>query len=266
MLKDTIQFFCVLFLAVASCGAAESAGMPKEAQLINGVLVPVPGEIFRVLDGYHNSNWNTVLRRDLTTMSPSGSSARVALSLGLVLGEGFLAIAAEDGDELQGLGRSALKLSRALGVEKAMLRREKSILDCVDRGDWAAVRKEWSGVNMDLKAAMSEIKSDSFSQLVSMGGWLRGADALSGLVAQHYAASDAQVLRQPMMLGYFIEQEGKLDGKLKDDPIVDEMADGMAKLRPLIGGDPATAPSERDVQKIHKISLDLVNSLRRGSM
>ncbi len=150
MHSPAIRRACLLLLAFVGSALAESQStiaakhLPPQVQLINGVLVPVPNEIFRVLDTFQDANWHSILRPNLSTLRPDGSPARIALSLGLVFGEGFLAVSAKDADEMQNLGRTAVKLSRALGVGNAVLRREKSVMEHVDREDWEAVRKEWS--------------------------------------------------------------------------------------------------------------------------
>jgi phosphoglycolate phosphatase-like HAD superfamily hydrolase len=229
--------------------------------LVDGVLVPVPQEIFRALDTFQDSNWNSILRPDLATLRPDGSPAKIALSLGLVLGEGFLTISAKDAVEMQNLGRTAIRLARALGIEDSILRRQKSVLDSVELQDWTAVRKEWSNVSEDLKAAMIEIKSESLSQLISLGGWLRGLEALSALASSRYSTATAQLLRQPEMLGYFADVVGKMGDKLGEDQSVIATRDGISRLQPLITGKRGTAPSEHDAREIREVSKTLMDAL-----
>ena len=49
-------------------------------------------------------------------------------------------------------------------------------MEHADKNEWAAARKEWDGVLSDLEAGMIELKSEHLSQLVSLGGWLRGTE------------------------------------------------------------------------------------------
>lgn len=258
---------CLIFAVSASIASAESRlpvdadSLPQQARLIDGVVVPVPQEIFRVLDTFEDSNWPAILRPDLSNLRPDGSPAKTALSLGFVVGEGFLAITAKDGDEIRDLGRAAIRLARALGVEKSVLRREKSVLDYVDSKDWAGVRKEWSDISADLKGAMIEIKSESLSQLISLGGWLRGLEALSCLVSARYSLSSSQLLNQPEMLDYAAEVIGAFDAKSAADPKITAARDAIIQLRPLMAGNRAAAISEQNVRNIRKISHSLVETL-----
>lgn len=267
MHSPAIRRACLLLLAFAGSVLAESQSsiledrLPPQVRLIKGVLVPVPNEIFRVLDTFRDSNWHAILRPDISTLRPDGSPARIALRLGLVFGEGFLAVSAKDADEMQDLGRTALRLSRALGVGNSVLRREKSVMEHVDREDWEAVRKEWSAASEDLKAAMIEIKSESLSQLVSVGGWLRGLEALSALASHPYSDSAAELLHQPEMLAYFANVVGRMENQSGQDPTLAAVRNSIARLRPLMGKKEGATPSEREVQKIHAISKQTVDLL-----
>ena len=267
MPKGPVKIALFLSLAVVPFASAEPPSpfdetrLPRQVQRIDGVLVPVPSEIFRALDTFRDSNWKPVLRPDLATLQTPGNPAQIALSLGLVIAEGFIAVAAEDGTEVQDLGKAALKLARALGVEKSVLGRGNSIIDHAGKKEWAAVRKDWAGVNADLKEAMVEIGSEPLSQLVSLGGWLRGAEALSALVSQHYSAEGAQLLYQPVLLDYLGRRVSQMESKIRTDPVVIEMEKGITRLRPLIGSEKRTRMSEQEVKEVRTISADLVKSI-----
>ena len=69
-----------------------------------------------------------------------------------------------------------------------------------DKNEWIAARKEWDGVFSDLQSGMIEIKSKELSQLVSLGGWLRGTEALCALVLENYSPERAELIRQPLLL------------------------------------------------------------------
>ena len=58
----------------------------------------------------------------------------------------------------------------------------------------------------DLQSGMIEIKSQELAQLVSLGGWLRGTEALSALVLQNYSPERSNLIRQPTLIDYLEEQ------------------------------------------------------------
>ncbi len=178
------------FAALTSLLVAErppntgSAELPPQSTAIKGVLVPVPREIFDMFDKFANSNWRVVQRPEFTKQSPHPNQAETALLLGVVIAEGFIAVEAEDTGEVKTVGRAVLKLARGLGVEKAALKRSSSIVEHAEHGDWSGVRKEWDGVLPDVQQGMNELQSEQLAQLVSLGGWLRGTEALTALVLQ----------------------------------------------------------------------------------
>ena len=155
-------------------------GLPPQAAIVRGVLVPVPREIFLALDRFAYSNWRAVQRPDLAQWRPPGDQVRNALLLGALIAEGFVAVEAEDLAETKDVGRAVRTLSHGLGIEKAALRRSRSIIDHATSGDWIGVRKEWDEVMPDVQQGMDQIRSEQLAQLVSVGGWLRGVEVLSG--------------------------------------------------------------------------------------
>lgn len=48
-----------------------------------------------------------------------------------------------------------------------------------------------------------QLKSEQLSQLVSLGGWLRGTRALTALILQRYSPKGAELLRQPALIDRF---------------------------------------------------------------
>jgi hypothetical protein len=233
---------------------------PPQSRAINDVLVPVPSEIFNTLDKFAHSNWRGVQRTELAQWTPHADEAEIALLLGAVIAEGFVAVEAEDAVETKNIGRAVLTLARGLGVEKAVLRRSRSIVEHAERGDWSGVRKEWDGVLPDVERGMNELKSEQLAQLVSLGGWLRGTEALSLLVLQNYTREDAALLRQPALLDYFEKQLTGMNGDMRTKPILVRMREGLRKIRLLLASEGAQI-SQKKVKEIAAISEELLRGL-----
>ena len=62
-----------------------------------------------------------------------GDQAQIATLLGVIIAEGFIAMEAEDANEVKNVGTTALKLARGLGVEERALRRSRSIMELADK-------------------------------------------------------------------------------------------------------------------------------------
>jgi hypothetical protein len=156
-------------------------------------------------------------------------------------------------------------LARGLGVEERALRRSRSIMEFADKNDWVAARKEWDGVLSDLENGMIELKSQHLSQLVSLGGWLRGTEALCALVLQDYSPERAELIRQPGFIDYLENQLLGMNTEIQSRPMVVKMLDGIRRIRTLVeSGNGRLA--EKKIREIHGICEKLVRlSSRRPS-
>ena len=230
------------------------------AQSIDDVVVPVPSEVFGVLDKLGNPNWRGEQRENLGKQT--GNRAQVALLLGTVIAEGFVAVEAEDPERVKEIGRRVLSLSKAINVEKAVLERAKSITDKAEVKDWQAVRKEFDGALQDVKGAMEELGDNELAQLVSMGGWIRGTEVLTSIVRKTYTSDSAELLHQPALLDYFSKQLGTLSSKrLSNDRFVVRVRKMLEEIRPLIGAKDGSTISLDNVQKINEMTRDTVISI-----
>jgi hypothetical protein len=154
-----------------------------------------------------------------------------------------------------------LTLSDAIGVRKAVLKRSKSITDFAEKKDWRSVRRELDGALSDVKEAMLELKSEQMSQLVSLGGWLRGTEALTAVVSKSFTKDGAELLHQPVLLDYFDRQISGMRPKIKANPVVSKVQKGLIEIRPLIGLTDGTEISEKTVKEIDVIARELVRAI-----
>ena len=203
MLKDWFFVLAVLATpAVAQTSLDQNSPLPSQAKEVHGLAVPVPKEIFRSLDQFRDANWRAVKRPEVARWKSHGDQAQIATLLGVVIAEGFIAMEAEDSTEVKNLGSNVLGLARGLGIREHALRRSRSIMELADKNEWSEARNEWDGVLSDLESGMIELKSAQLSQLVSLGGWLRGTEALSALVLQNYSPERSKLIRQPELIDY----------------------------------------------------------------
>ena len=238
--------------------------LPQQTRVIGDVIVPVPSEIFGVLDKLTRPRWADVLRPMKTVAKPFGDQSQVALYLGSVIAEGFVAVEAEDADQVQKIGRSVLSLSDALGekVKKAVEKRAKAIIDAGDKKDWRLVRKELDRALSEVKEAMLQLGSEQLSQLVSLGGWLRGTEALCEVVNASYSRDGADLLHQPVLLDYFSQQLDGMKTRYKKNPAIGRIQTGLRDIRPLIGASDGAEVSAKSVREVGAITAGLVKTIQ----
>lgn len=232
--------------------------LPGQATVVDNVIVPVPSEVFGVLDKLGSPNWHEVLRS--TKSNPTGERAQVALLLGSVIAEGFIAVEAQESEEVKKIGRNVLNLAAAVGVRKSVTARSNAIIEAADKTDWESVRKELDGALQDVKQAMMELHDEQLAQLVSLGGWLRGTEALTAVVTKSYSKDTAELLHQPTLLEYFQRRLDSLDARLKKNALVAKIQKKLPEIKPLMGesGGDITAKS---VGQIHEITQELVKQI-----
>jgi hypothetical protein len=238
------------------------SNLPAQSKMIDEVVVPVPSEIFGVLDKLGKPNWAAVQHKMGNSVAqPIGEQPQIALQLGTVIAEGFIAVEAEDAAEVKQIGKSVLNLAKALGVAKQAQIRAKAITDAADTKDWNEVRRQLDKALEDVREAMKELNSESLSQLVSLGGWLRGTEALTAVVQNQYSKERAELLHQPILLDYFEKRLANMKPKLKLNPVVGKVQKGVVEIRPFMGLPETGDISEKSVKEIHSISSGLIKAI-----
>jgi hypothetical protein len=255
-LAASAPFAFVSAAAAATAAEAEAeaaAGFPGE--VIDEVIVPVPSEIFMVMDKLGQPDWRAELRRSKT---PTFSNrVDVALLLGSVVAEGFVAVQAEDREAVERIGKDVLRLSESLGLKETVLPHTNTILEASKNRQWNAVRIELDKTQKTVRDTMEKRRDAELGQCVSLGGWLRGTDAVTSLIAKNYTSDSAELLNQPDIIRHFQKELKKLatrNGKLKS------MMTGLATISNVIGaGD--EPPNAASVQIIHETAGRLVKSI-----
>jgi len=217
--------------------SAASGGEAKPGQLVlsefpgalvDKVVVPVPGEIFAVMDKLGAPNWSGELR-DIGEEVPTDRIV-LSLSFGATIAEGFLAVQAEEAEAVKDLGRRLLKLASALAIEDRVLPHYQSIIDATDAADWRKVRGEIDRTQQTVREAMVELRDDELATLVSLGGWLRGTEALTSLIAAAYSSDRAELLSQPDLVRHFVESLGEMSETVRAHNDVNALAEGLVTI------------------------------------
>jgi hypothetical protein len=224
------------------------------AAAVDEVVVPVPSEIFSVLDKLGSPNWKAEMRDNLG--KNTGNRAQVALLLGTVIADGFIAVEAENSESVKQIGQEVLNLADAINVRKAVIARSKSIVDKAEAKNWRAVREELDGALQDVRGAMVELGDADLAQLVSIGGWIRGTEVLTSIVGKNYSATGAELLNQPELLNYFSRRIDEMrNSRLKKEELVARVRKLLRDIRPLIG---KSGIPQASVEKINKMTSEMV--------
>ena len=246
-------------------GQIDLGNLPAQAKVIDRVVVPVPNEVFAVLDKLGKPRWAGLIHREVSKSKPAGEASQIAMMLGTIIAEGFIAVEAEDAEEVKDLGRAILTFSNAIGVRKAVVRRANSVIEFADRKNWNRVRLELDGALADVRAAMIELNSEPLAQLVSLGGWLRGTEVLAQVVSMDFSRDGAELLHQPGLIEHFQRHIDSLKPRLRESRLVVKVRKGLSEISPVIGQENAAVISSKTVKEIAAIAGDLVRAISSKS-
>lgn len=233
----------------ASSGVQEFDPQAFPGKVVDDVIVPVPSEVFSVLDKLGEPNW----RQEMRELDLPNTTDRTKLSLmfGILVAEGFVSVQAEDKDTVQEIGREVIRLATALGLTKAVRPHAQSILDAADKNDWASIRREFDQTQKTVRDSMEQMKDADLSQCVSMGGWLRGTASVTSVVSKNFSADRAELLNQPMLVEHFVTAISRMSADKKEHPAVEGISKGLKEILQKMEGavDGFTKGAVRDIGK-----------------
>lgn len=238
--------------------------VPEElasATQIDALTIPTPGELMAALNKHGKPDWSGQIRPPISTNYRS--RAQMALNLGGLIADGYLAVEAENAQQVKNIGRDIISLAKPLGVQQDILNRGKSLTEFAEQSQWDVLKEELEATQNEVKSAMSGNKDQDLVTLVTLGGWIRGTEVISGYVAQHYSEGGAKLLRQPAIVKFLNQRINALPDKMRDDPSVKKARVKLLELEQAVNFPRDTAPPKETVEKIHALSAELVKDIAK---
>src|SRR6059036_2073248 len=237
-----------LALCAHGAQAPQHVNINQLSTTVEDVVVPLPNELFGALNKLGSVNWREYVRTEKS--SNFTERPRIALLLGTVIADGFIAVQAEDAPAVKEIGQRVLNLSKGIGVGNSITPHAKAITDAADKRKWENVRQELDRTQSSVQAAMNEVHDEKLSQLVSLGGWRRGTQVLTSVVTKHFSPDGAELLHQPDLLVHFQAQlQAMPEFNL---PIIREIQNALVEVRPLVdvGSSHISPDSVRKISEI----------------
>jgi hypothetical protein len=241
-----------LSLPVGAAEPPQRIDVKQLSRKVDDVVVPLPNEVFGALNKLGGVNWKEFVR------SGKGSNfterPRIALLLGTVIADGFIAVQAEDAPTVKDIGQRVLGLAKGIGVGNSITPHAKAITEAADKKNWVGVRQELDRTQNSVQQAMNEVHDEKLSHLVSLGGWLRGTEVLTSVVNKRFSTDGAELLHQPDLLSYFQDRlQAMPEFNMK---LLQDIQAALGEVRPLIDvGNANISPDS--VKKINEITSRL---------
>ncbi|HEX3817248.1 MAG TPA: hypothetical protein VHW03_03050 [Chthoniobacterales bacterium] len=254
-LNSILAGSCLFGLLCTQAAAADNAprhiDVKRLSRTVQDVVVPLPNEIFGALNKLDSVNWKEFVRTNNNTNFTE--RPRIALLLGTEIADGFIAVQAEDAPTVKEIGQRVVYLAKGIGVGNSIVPHAKAITEAADHRNWAEVRQELDRTQNSVQQAMNEVHDEKLSQLVSLGGWLRGTQVLTSVVDRHFSADGAELLHQPDLLEYF--QRKLADMPEFNVPLLGQIRTSLVQVKPLIDVNKPISPAS--VKKINEITSRL---------
>jgi hypothetical protein len=257
----------VVITALMSAGAtlaAEPSRLPPEALAkaikSDSITIPTPGELFAALSKPAKIDWPSQYRE--TVPMTYRNRAQIALNLGGLIADGFIAVEARDSQQVKNTGADIIKLAKALGISENILGRGSSINQFAENNDWDVLQEELEATQNEVKASMRSHQDQDLVILVSLGGWIRGTQVVTAAVGKNYNDRNARVLRQPALVAFLRSKINDISPELRNESLVKDISDQLGEIEKMVSFPKDAAPSADDVRKLNTAVSKLMEEIQ----
>lgn len=248
---------------VCSVAEAEITKLSKEemaaAIRVDALTIPTPGELMIALEKFGKPNWQAQYRQPIPTTFQS--RPQIALNLGGLIADGYIAIQAEDSQQIKNLGKDIINLAKTLGVSENVLRRGKSITEFAEGNEWSVLKEELEATQNEVKLAMAEQHDDQLVLLVTLGGWVRGLEVISGWIAENHTVEAAKVLRQPAIVQYLRSKVTALSERTQGEAPVKFLRQKLEDLEARVSFPREQSPTVEQVKEVKGLASEMVKEI-----
>jgi hypothetical protein len=244
-----------LFIGVfAAAGAGEtdhlSADQLAKAVRSDSISIPTPGELFAALGKSGKTNWSGQYRGPMPVTY--SNRAQIALNLGGLIADGFIAVEAKDSQQVKNIGSDIIKLAKALGVSEKLLSRGSSINEFAEHSEWDTLQEELEATQNEVKSSMQSHADQDLVILVTLGGWIRGTQVVTSAIMQNYDEGSAKALRQPALVRFMQSKINEISPELRGEPLVKAVSEQLGEVEKLVSFPPGKAPTLDEVRKVNQ--------------
>src|SRR5882762_3178525 len=248
--------FCAIGLAgiIFAASGAQTGRLPADqlakAVRTDSISIPTPGELFAAIEKPGKTDWSGQYRGPMPITYRN--RAQIALNLGGLIADGFIAVEAKDSQQVKNIGSDIIKLAKALGVSENLLKRGNSINEFAENNEWDTLQEELEATQNEVKSSMQSHNDQDLVILVSLGGWIRGTQVVSGAIARNYDEQSAKVLRQPALVKFMQSKINEISPELRNEPLVKDVNEEVGKIEKLVSFPSGKAPDVEQVRKINQ--------------
>src|SRR5437773_7725290 len=239
--------------SISAAVGAETGHLPADqlakASKSDSISIPTPGELFAALEKPGKTNWAGQYRSPMPVTYRN--RAQIALNLGGLIADGFIAVEAKDSQQVKNIGSDIVKLAKALGVSEKLLSRGNSINDFAENNEWDTLQEELEATQNEVKSSMQSHSDQDLVILVTLGGWIRGTQVVTAAIMQNYDERSAKVLRQPALVQFMESKINEISPELRGEPSVKDVSEQLNGIEKLVSFPVGKTPAVDDVRKVN---------------
>jgi hypothetical protein len=259
-LRIAVALLLVLPLIAAPEPAQLTPDQVAKAIRTDSITIPTPGELFAALAKPGKIDWPSQYRGPMPMTYRN--RAQIALNLGGLIADGFIAVEAQDAQQVKNIGGDIIKMAKALGVSENILSRGNSINEFAENSDWSVLQEELEATQNEVKASMQSHRDQDLVILVSLGGWIRGTQVVSAAILKNFDERTAKVLRQPALVKFIQSKVDGISPDLRNEPLVRDVSSQLAVIQKLVSFGSGNAPNSEDVRKINEAVTKLMGEIQ----
>ncbi len=229
------------------------------ASIGESISMPMPSELFAALGKKGKPDWSSLLRKPPTASFVN--RPQIALNLGALIADGYLAVEAQDAQQVRTVAREISALAKGLGVQEQLVVRGNKIIEFAQDGHWDTLMEELEAVQNEVIDAMIQHQDKDLVTLVMLGGWLRGTEVVTSYLSRNYSAEAARVLRQPAVVDHFVQKLATMPKRVIDTELMNDVRLALFDIRKAVTHNQDVTPSAEDVKKLNELATGVMKRI-----
>ena len=270
---QTGRYFASSVMSVLCCHAviaSNSVISPMSESQIQGAIfidslsVPSPGEVFAAMNKVCRPNWATLV---LPISAPvSTERSQLALAVGVLSANGYIAVEAQDGQQVKNVGREMMSVAKSLGISESLMGRGNSLIQFADNSDWEALAGELEATENEVKATMVGQKDKELVTLTSAAAWLRGLQVATTVILANPTLQGAEVIDQSSLARHLLLQLDALPTRIRKSERVVMVYDSLDQIATILeksnkSPDHSLEKKRIEIQKIQQLAAGAVQAI-----
>lgn len=196
-----------------------------------------------------------------TNISPERSI--VALSLGTLIADGFLAVQKNDYQQIERIGKSILTYSESLGAKERVSKHAKALLKTSLSSDWNTLREHLASTQKDVEDEMIKLRDVEMVHLISLGGWVRALNIVTSIETSDKVTSADEIKKRTHLVNYYYSGLKTFHPRVQQKPIIQSLLIEVEKLHSLFNSieeETVTTNQTASIKSQAKKLFDLIDN------